>query len=86
MSTSTKYLLSNISNKFYVKDIHAPVNRMYYIGLLLYDSIIVTLQFNHGFSTKCIGYYTMYTGAYRIWLRNCTNTVRCNQYTSYNRD
>ena len=36
---------------------------MYYIRLLLYDSVIVTLQFSHGFSMKCIGYYTNCIGA-----------------------
>ena len=49
---------------------------MYYIMLLLYDIVIVTLRFSHGFSTKSIGYSTMCIGAHRVWLRNCTNTVR----------
>ena len=30
---------------------------MYYIRPLLYDSVTVTLQFSHGISMKCIGYY-----------------------------
>ena len=49
---------------------------MYYIRQLLYDSISVTLRCSHGFSTKCIGYYTMCIADHGIWLRNCTNTVR----------
>ena len=48
---------------------------MHNIRLLLYDIVTVTLLFSH-FSMKCIGYYTMCIGAHRIWLRNCTNTVR----------
>ena len=48
---------------------------MYYVRQLLYDIVIVTLCFSDGFSTKCIGYYMMYIGAYGIWLRNCTNIV-----------
>ena len=31
---------------------------MYYIRPLLNDSVTVTLPFSHGFSTKCIDYYT----------------------------
>ena len=48
---------------------------MYYIWLLLYDIVIVTLQFSHGFSMKSIGNDTMCIGAHQIWLYNCTNTV-----------
>ena len=49
---------------------------MYYIRLLLYDIVIVTLRLSHGFSTKCIGYHTMCIGVHWIWLRKCTNAVR----------
>ena len=42
---------------------------MYYIRVLLYDTVIVTVWFSHGFSTMCIC-------VHRIWLRNYTNTVR----------
>ena len=48
---------------------------MYYIRLLLYDIVTVTLRFSHGFSTKSFGYNTMCIGAHRIWVRNCTNTA-----------
>ena len=42
---------------------------MYYIRVLLYDTVIVTVWFSHGFSTMCICIHL-------IWLRNYTNTVR----------
>ena len=57
---------------------------MYHIKLLFYDIVFVTLQFSRSFCTKYIGYNTMRIGVHRIWLRNCTNTVRIHvvQYTS----
>ena len=51
-----------------------PVN-LYYIRLLFYDTVSVSLRFSHGFSTKCIGYRTICIDAHRFGLHNCINTV-----------
>ena len=40
---------------------------MYHIRPFLYDIVTVTLQFSHGFSMMCIGYYELY------W---CINAVK----------
>ena len=44
---------------------------VYYIRMLLYDIVIVTVRLSHGFSTKCIGYYTMCIHYYCI--RSCVS-------------
>ena len=49
---------------------------MYYIKLLLYDTVNVIRRFSHSFSTKCIGYNTISVGAHRILLHKCNKTVR----------
>ena len=42
------------------------IPRTYYIRMLLYDIVIVTLRFSHCFHTKCIGYYVICIGTHRI--------------------
>ena len=45
------------------------------VSLLLYDSVTVTQQFSHSFSTKCITYYMNCIGAVTQSNPMGTNTV-----------
>ena len=61
-----QYLANSTYNVRHIKrTVHTRLT-MYYNRLLLYDIVTVTLQFRHGFSTKCIGDYTMCMCAHRI--------------------
>ena len=53
---------------------------MYDITLLLYDTVTVSVQFSHDFSTKCICYNMMCIGTHQIQYRYSSF---CNQYTLY---
>ena len=64
-------------------NIHTTMLTMYYIRLLLYDIVTVTLRFSHGLSMKSIGYNTMCTGSHLIWLHNCINTAHNVNNTLY---
>ena len=49
----------------------------------MYDIVTVTLRFSHGFSTKCIGYYTKCIGAVMQSDPMGTDSLIGDQYTSY---
>ena len=64
---------------------------MYYITLLVYDVVNVSLGLSHDFSTKCIGYNTICYGALGFACIHVTALMHlswyCDKYTSpRNRD